>query len=255
MSATVRLAGVRGLGKVTILDEVDADRFGSTRWLLHSAGYVSDGHGAYLHRLVVGAPAGMEVDHINGDKLDNRRANLRVCSRAENMRNRRSPKQDAGQKGVHRAGAAWEARIGVASEHIHLGCFSTPEAAAFAYDEAARRLHGEFASVNGVGPEHAQPALSRARYLFNGERLTAATIAARVGADKKTVYMFVAKGLPLESLADRLPNGRTHEERLALVRALLAEKPGLKIVEVARLLRMRKTLASRFVRQVRGAAA
>lgn len=100
-----------------------------------------------LHRELMQPPAELDVDHINGNGLDNRRENLRVCTTAENCRNRVGL---GGYKGVRlfRKSGKWGARIVVDYRHIHLGCFATPEEAARAYDDAALKLHGPFARLN-----------------------------------------------------------------------------------------------------------
>lgn len=102
-----------------------------------------------LHGFLTGLPY---VDHRNGDGLDNRRTNLRPSTAAQNAANQRTNATNtAGFKGVQRnrsRGLPWRAQIGAARKKYHLGLFATPEAAARAYDEAARRLHGEFARLN-----------------------------------------------------------------------------------------------------------
>lgn len=106
-----------------------------------------------MHRVILQAAAGEMVDHINGDGLDNRRCNIRLCSREQNGMNRRRPAHNTtGYKGVKRhsktSALPWEARICAQREHLHLGSFATREEAARAYDRAAIKLHGEFASLN-----------------------------------------------------------------------------------------------------------
>ena len=104
----------------------------------------------YLHRVLASPPAGLEVDHINGDTLDNRSANLRVCTHAENQRN---SKKRTGKNGkfkgafLHRPGQ-WHASIQVAGKVINLGSFRTQTEAARAYDIGAKKYHGEFARTN-----------------------------------------------------------------------------------------------------------
>ena len=103
-----------------------------------------------LHRTIMGAKKGEHVDHINGDTLDNRKSNLRICTNAENSRNSKISKNNtSGFKGVmfvnERRRKKWVARIWKDRKVYHLGHFKTPEAAYAAYCKAAKELHGEFA--------------------------------------------------------------------------------------------------------------
>ena len=105
----------------------------------------------WLHRFILDADPAFEVDHINLDPLDNRRANLRLCTRAQNEQNK--PIARPGRSGFR--GVAWESRrnswragISFDSRMLFLGYFAECEAAARAYDEAARSLRGEFARLN-----------------------------------------------------------------------------------------------------------
>ncbi len=110
----------------------------------------------FLHRVIAAriyGPIfllGMEVDHINGDTLDNRDCNLRLATRKQNGRNRRRNRNNtSGYKGVywHKANGKWAAQIVVNGKRRHLGYFDDPRDAYAAYCEAAYALHGEFASV------------------------------------------------------------------------------------------------------------
>jgi hypothetical protein len=111
----------------------------------------SKGKLVYQHRYILGAPKGVAVDHVNGDGLDNRRANLRLCSSSQNAANGRKhlDGQTSRYKGVSRKGGGkWQAFIGGANGHRQIGRFDTEEEAARAYDEAALALWGEFARPN-----------------------------------------------------------------------------------------------------------
>lgn len=104
-----------------------------------------------LHRLIMGAAPGMVVDHINGDTFDNRRSNLRFATVAQNAANSKLPKNNtSGFRGVYwfKPAKLWSAQIRANGKNQHLGYFKTVEAGARAYDEAAKRLHGNFARLN-----------------------------------------------------------------------------------------------------------
>lgn len=109
-----------------------------------------------LHRFLVGAlPAEMEVDHVNGDGLDNRRENLRVCTKAENRRNERKrvPSDGAASspfKGViwDSERGMWQGRISIKGRTTNLGRFTSEQDAAVAYDIAAEKAFGPFARLN-----------------------------------------------------------------------------------------------------------
>lgn len=106
-----------------------------------------------LHRLIMNAPVGLDVDHINHDPLDNRRINLRLCTRSQNICNRRMPRStNSPYRGVRKRNDCnrWVAQIKAEGRNIHLGNFLMPEEAARAYDAAARRYYGEFATLNNI---------------------------------------------------------------------------------------------------------
>lgn len=106
-----------------------------------------------MHRLLTNAPEGMDVDHINGNDLDNRRSNLRVVTRAENRANSKGRRDSAsGLKGTTfiKAKNRWRATITVRGVLHHLGSgFKTAQEAHEAYLAAAKRLNGDFAPTTG----------------------------------------------------------------------------------------------------------
>jgi len=104
-----------------------------------------------MHRDVIDVPEGMLVDHVNRDSVDNRKANLRPATHAQNACNRKKFRAGTSKyKGVtfRKASGKWAARICTERKHIHLGCFENESDAAKAYDNAARKYHGEFAALN-----------------------------------------------------------------------------------------------------------
>jgi len=106
-----------------------------------------------MHRLILNAPDGMQVDHVNEIGLDNRKSNLRICNQSENQRNRSKQKNNtSGFKGVHWhvVDKRWMATIKVDKKKIHLGSFRNPIDAAKVYNSAAIKYHGEFANLNEI---------------------------------------------------------------------------------------------------------
>lgn len=105
-----------------------------------------------LHRLILNAPIGFQVDHINGNTLDNRTANLRVCTRSQNMANQKSNKK---YKGVHYDSRKkkYRAQICVNQKDIKIGYFDREELAGLAYDVFAIQYFGRFAKTNFLNVE------------------------------------------------------------------------------------------------------
>lgn len=104
----------------------------------------------YMHRLLSGTADGLETDHEDADGLNNRRANLRTATKAQNMHNQRLPGNNAsGVKGVSRDkwSGKWHARIGVNGKRKSLGYFDDLDAAAAAYARASSELHGNFGRI------------------------------------------------------------------------------------------------------------
>ena len=151
-------------GQVALIDDEDYELVSQYKWHahwnLHGKSYYAktdirktDGtFGSLLmHRLIMNAQKGEQVDHINHDTLDNRKSELRFCSYAQNQYNQgRRSNNTSGCKGVslHKPSGKWLARIRWDGERIHIGIFPTLEEAYDAYCKAAFELHGEFAKVD-----------------------------------------------------------------------------------------------------------
>jgi hypothetical protein len=106
-----------------------------------------------MSRFILSAPDGKLVDHIDGNPLNNQNENLRLCTNAENCRNTKIYKNNtSGYKGVQSIGkqGKWFAIINCNRKQKYIGTFETKEEAAMAYNEYAKKLHGEFARLNVI---------------------------------------------------------------------------------------------------------
>jgi hypothetical protein len=140
-------------GKVTIVDDDDYELLSLWKWHCTSAGYAARRNPrtrgnqiVLLHRFITDAPEGKSVDHINGNPLDNRKANLRLVTHSENLHNR--PKQannTSGHKGVAWSitESKWKGFIGVKGKRIHVGTFTDKQAAIEAVIKKRIELCGE----------------------------------------------------------------------------------------------------------------
>jgi len=148
----------KDLGKFSLVDDEDFELAMQYTWHINTHGYAMANKQCrnkmtrfLLHRLVMRAPSDKMVDHINHDRLDNRKSNLRLCSRAENMANQRLlDANTSGYKGVcwETRTKKWKVQISVNGITRHLGRFTDKIKAARHYDKHARLLKGEFALCN-----------------------------------------------------------------------------------------------------------
>lgn len=142
-----------GGGVAALVDDQDYEGLIVHKWRLLKGHVVTDvgSKPVYMHRLIMNAPNNMEVDHIDGNRTNNQRTNLRLATRAENARNAKPYNGGTSQyKGVYwlKKQRRWRARIRVDGQFISLGCYGTEEAAAIAYDNAAVTYFGDFARLN-----------------------------------------------------------------------------------------------------------
>lgn len=142
--------------KFAIVDDKDFEYLNQFKWHFHS-GYAARNKWENkkfttirLHRLLINCPKGKEIDHINKNKLDNRKSNLRICTRSENIANRTKNKNNTtGFKGVTylKANKTFMAQISINGKKIYLGYFVNPLLAHKVYIKKSKELYGNFASA------------------------------------------------------------------------------------------------------------
>lgn len=149
-----------------LVDEEDFEIVSKYKWSISGYGYAraakydtgildKNGHIKQrvikMHRLIMNAPTGISVDHINGNPLDNRRKNLRLCTMSQNLSNRpRQKNNTSGYKGVYSHQGKWVAEVKCKGKKFYLGIFDDKNSAALAYNVAAKKYHREFAVLNEI---------------------------------------------------------------------------------------------------------
>ncbi|MEK3887311.1 HNH endonuclease [Bacillus sp. FSL K6-3431] len=174
----IQLTGKHGLGKIAKVDKEDYPVLSKYKWF-YSGRYVRTNVGTDLgfekysmHRMIMNPNPEQVVDHINGNSLDNRRENLRICTQKENSQNRNiATNSSSGLKGAsyskfHRK---WVAYITIDNVRKHIGYFLTKEEAAKAYDYYANKYFGEYALLN-YEEEPNKPALREYTTKYRGIR-------------------------------------------------------------------------------------
>lgn len=138
------------------VDQDDFDFLSNYNWSV-SGGYAVasiNGKSVPMHRLILNAPEDKQVDHINRDSLDNRRSNLRLCSKTENLKNRSKSSKNKSSKykgtSLEKKTGNWIVEIKNNKERYYLGSFKDEESAANCYNFYAKKYHGEFAALNEV---------------------------------------------------------------------------------------------------------
>ena len=150
-------------GKYAIVDPEDFERLNRHKWYvatrsntfyaIRAAGSRRNRRNIWMHREIINPPDHLVVDHINHNGLDNRKANLRPATRAQNNYNRLIIKRkdsSSRYKGVtwKKENRKWLAQIHFKGEYIFLGYFKDEIQAAKAYDQAAKKYYGQFACLN-----------------------------------------------------------------------------------------------------------
>lgn len=153
-----------GRGKVTIVDDEDYEYLSKYNWCVTPNGYVQrhkiasdsveEKSHVYMHRSIMKPKNGNIVDHINRDRLDNRKENLRICTYSQNSCNKSVTKSNltSKYKGVTYVKRLkhWQVQISNNLKTMYVGVFKTEKEAALAYNKAALKFHGEFACLNEV---------------------------------------------------------------------------------------------------------
>lgn len=148
---------------VTVVDDCDFEALSAFNWSVKSNGYTfyacrmtkhAEGRGGitvFMHREIMNADYQQQIDHIDGNGLNNTRSNLRACSQSENSMNRKPRRNSlSGFKGVtfHSKSGKWYSSITANGKNISIGYFDNPKDAAIAYDKVAINIHGKFARLN-----------------------------------------------------------------------------------------------------------
>lgn len=155
----IELGGKWGKGKYALVDDEDYEFLIScgswygmmNGYAAHTFKYKGVAIAQTMHRAIMNPPSDMQIDHINHDKLDNRKSNLRVCTQSENNWNMLPYKSKSGYKGVykHHSNDNWVAQITVPKgNRIHLGSFTDIQEAAHMYNQFAEQMYGDFARLN-----------------------------------------------------------------------------------------------------------
>lgn len=172
-------------GRFALIDADDFEWLNKLKWHVTDRGYAvrseSLGGGksrsVSMHRMILDTPKGMVSDHINGDRLDNRRSNLRICTLRENAYNKSNCDHSSQYKGVgwKKQSNNWQARVRFNDKWMHIGIYEDEIAAAVAYNEKAKEFFGEFAKLNVIPPDWTPTAKSipyRLKGVTSGKRPT-----------------------------------------------------------------------------------
>ena len=143
--------------RVVTVDDADYDLVSKYRWYIHKRGYAMtciDGAAVLMHRLIMQPAKNMQVDHIDRNKTNNSRNNLRIVSKGYNAQNI-APKANntSGYVGVSKNGKYWQSSIYKDKKRQFIGNFKHKDSAAIAYNKRALLLYGKNAYLNPISPE------------------------------------------------------------------------------------------------------
>jgi len=129
------------------VDLSDLELVADIAWHVHNAGYAVSPKHVLMHRFIMQPTGRVQVDHANGDRLDNRRSNLRFATYSDNAHNMRK-RTGRLYKNVYPVKRRWYSTICIDRKQFNLGTYDSPEEAAWMYDQWATQLHGDFAKLN-----------------------------------------------------------------------------------------------------------
>lgn len=147
---------IANTGQSILVDDSDYEWLNSMAWHITPKDYASHtekGKRILMHRLILNTPKGMLTDHIDRNRLNNTRANLRICTHHENCFNRKKNANNTSDfKGVNwdKKDKKWRAKIYYKEGTKHLGSYTNKMDAAKAYNDAAIKLYGQFAALNPI---------------------------------------------------------------------------------------------------------
>ena len=157
-------------GYVTLLDDTEYDYWSQFKFCAlvckHTV-YAQKWKMGLLHRLIMQAPKGVDVDHIDHNGLNNQRSNLRLATKSQNHANTKSRTGTSEYKGVYSSGGKWIARAKKDGHNYYFGTFTTEIEAGRAYDIGAIELFGSFALTNGISEDVIADPYKRRYYYYN----------------------------------------------------------------------------------------
>ena len=153
----IKFAGKKGLGQTFQIDSDDWNRVSKHKWWIDRLGRPQTDichKRVLLGRFITNPPDDMVVDHINGDIKDNRKSNLRICTRKQNQRNRTvlNKNSTSGYRGISwdKAREKWTAQLSLNYKHIYLGRFVDINDARRVVQEAIKKYHKEFSNLKNA---------------------------------------------------------------------------------------------------------
>ncbi len=212
MTKQIPLHGKYGEGKFALVDDADFETLSQYKWYCTPYGYVmrpvyisrKSSKSIYMHREIMNAITGQQIDHADNDKLNNSRTNLRFATTSENHANITLDKADrhAGRFTSRYKGVFWEKRrlrwvavIAVGGKNNYLGVFLTQHDAAIAYNKAAIIHFGEFARLNKIDHDDlsdtpvADPKTPKTSHFRGVSKHRKNTWKAQISIDSQTVYL------------------------------------------------------------------